>query len=225
MPAARGAATVGEPSSQHPAQAPLAPGDRREATTRAAARASLERGPAARGRRAPRFSPARRWSRLPCDRPTRRRLIPKESHKPGLDRCEVIGIHLLLATTALLKKTRPPTISCLEWASRPPHGAATSGAFYAGCGGTVHGQRKNPSGPPGRGREVPGLGPVIDNLGWENSLRGESGPGPGSSHGHYPTRITNSSFGPWAPRTRIRSMSPVRLGPVMKESMLGSALP
>ena len=31
-----------------------------------------------------------------------------------------------------------------------------------------------------------------------------------------------SSFGPWAPSTRIRSMSPVRLGPVMNESMLGS---
>ena len=26
-----------------------------------------------------------------------------------------------------LKKTRSPTISCLEWASRPPHGTATSG--------------------------------------------------------------------------------------------------
>jgi hypothetical protein len=26
-----------------------------------------------------------------------------------------------------LEKTRPPTISCLEWASRPPHGTATSG--------------------------------------------------------------------------------------------------
>ena len=26
-----------------------------------------------------------------------------------------------------LKKTRPPSISCLEWASRPPHGTATSG--------------------------------------------------------------------------------------------------
>ena len=47
-------------------------------------------------------------------------------------------------------------------------------------------------------------------------------------HGHVvavrrqPTRITMSSFGPWAPSTRIRSMSPVRLGPVMNESMLGS---
>ncbi len=40
-------------------------------------------------------------------------------------------------------------------------------------------------------------------------------------HGQ-PTRITMSSFGPWAPSTRIRSMSPVRLGPVMNESMLGS---
>ena len=37
-----------------------------------------------------------------------------------------------------------------------------------------------------------------------------------------PTRMTISSFGPWAPSTRIRSMSPVRLGPVMKESMLGT---
>ena len=36
-----------------------------------------------------------------------------------------------------------------------------------------------------------------------------------------PTRTRISSFGPWAPSTRIRSMSPVRLGPVMKESMLG----
>ena len=28
-------------------------------------------------------------------------------------------------------------------------------------------------------------------------------------------------FGPWAPSTRIRSISPVRLGPVMNEIMLG----
>ena len=104
MPAARGAATVGEPSSQHPAQAPLAPGDRREATTKAAARASRERGPAARGRRASRFSPVQRWNRHPCGRPTERRLIPKESHKPGLDRRGVIGIHRLLAAAALWKR-------------------------------------------------------------------------------------------------------------------------
>ena len=104
MPAARGAATVGEPSSQHPAQAPLAPGDRREATTKAAARASRDRGPATKSRSAPRFSPARRWSRLPCGRPTERRLIPKESHKPGLDRRGVIGIHLLLAAAAPWKR-------------------------------------------------------------------------------------------------------------------------
>jgi hypothetical protein len=47
---------------------------------------------------------------------------------------------------------------------------------------------------------------------------------PGSAGGAWghSTRITKSSFGPWAPRTRIRSMSPVRLGPVMNDSMLGS---
>jgi len=32
-------------------------------------------------------------------------------------------------------------------------------------------------------------------------------------------------LGPWAPRTRIRSMSPVRLGPVTKETRLGHASP
>ena len=32
-------------------------------------------------------------------------------------------------------------------------------------------------------------------------------------------------LGPWAPRTRMRSMSPVRLGPVMKEVMLGHDWP
>ena len=104
MPAARGAATVGEPSSQHPAQAPLAPGDRREATTRAAARASRERGPATKSRSAPRFSPSQRRSRFPCGRPTEHRLIPKESHKPGLDRRGVIGIHRFLAAAAPWKR-------------------------------------------------------------------------------------------------------------------------
>ena len=49
---------------------------------------------------------------------------------------------------------------------------------------------------------------------------GMAGLSPGTTR-DQPTRITTSSFGPWAPRTRIRSMSPVRLGPVMKESMLG----
>ena len=44
-------------------------------------------------------------------------------------------------------------------------------------------------------------------------------------HG-YETRLDHkqkivSFFGPCAPSTRIRSMSPVRLGPVMNEIMLG----
>ena len=35
------------------------------------------------------------------------------------------------------------------------------------------------------------------------------------------TSSTVSLFGPCAPRTRIRSISPVRLGPVMNEMKLG----
>ena len=37
----------------------------------------------------------------------------------------------------------------------------------------------------------------------------------------YGTSSTVSRFGPCAPRTRMRSMSPVRLGPVMKPMKLG----
>ena len=37
----------------------------------------------------------------------------------------------------------------------------------------------------------------------------------------YGSRRTVSFFGPCAPRTRMRSMSPVRLGPLMKEMKLG----
>jgi hypothetical protein len=36
---------------------------------------------------------------------------------------------------------------------------------------------------------------------------------------------TVSFFGPWAPRTRIRSISPVRLGPVTREIMEGQWVP
>jgi len=39
---------------------------------------------------------------------------------------------------------------------------------------------------------------------------------------HFPviSRMV-SRLGPWAPKTRMRSMSPVRLGPVINEIMLG----
>jgi len=114
MPAARGATTVGEPSPQHPAQAPLEPGDRKEATTKAAARASRDRGPAAKGRRAPRSSPVGSWHRIPCGRPTERRLIPRESHRPGLDRRGVIGIHLLLAAAFASEKKDAAAIHFLS---------------------------------------------------------------------------------------------------------------
>ena len=39
--------------------------------------------------------------------------------------------------------------------------------------------------------------------------------------GGYGTKKIVSFLGPWAPRTRMRSMSPVRLGPVMKLRKLG----
>ena len=99
------------------------------------------------------------------------------------------------------QKTRPPAISCLEWAShlplaaprRPPN---STQALWDGS----------------RGRQRFTYSDVVGVWTLCNAL----------AIVRHPTRITASSFGPWAPRTRIRSMSPVRLGPVMKESMLGS---
>ena len=81
--------------------------------------------------------------------------------------------------------------------------------------GMVRDGEENPSDSPRPRWEVPGPRPVF---------KVEIRPRAPLRRPRHPTRITNNSFGPWAPRTRIRSMSPVRLGPVMKESMLGSAL-
>lgn len=41
----------------------------------------------------------------------------------------------------------------------------------------------------------------------------------------YGSKNTVSRFGPCAPKTRIRSISPVRLGPLMNEMKLGNAPP
>jgi len=60
--------------------------------------------------------------------------------------------------------------------------------------------------------------PSVRNLIQEPGLRS------GTFSETHAQRIV-SFFGPCAPRTRMRSMSPVRLGPVMNEIMLGGSVP
>ena len=53
--------------------------------------------------------------------------------------------------------------------------------------------------------------------------KGERGQKKEKAGAHPSTRRTVSLFGPWAPRTRMRSMSPVRLGPVINDKKAGTS--